>query len=209
MENVISSEPGLRLPGILAAILFLAGPAPLLTITPQSTTTVSTSSDSRKCSANPVLTLNKKFKSYKKSRHPIPADPPPACIEMKGQPIEIQEFLQSVARDLKWRIGDNHASEVSWTFVRYLNDDELAKYSDTKVLVEPVVFTSGKAAIIVRTTELSEGFARVQIATHIQGDGKSTDQISAQPGTSWPLGSKGVLEGELLSALQSGYKRKE
>jgi hypothetical protein len=128
---------------------------------------------------------------------------------MKGQPIEIQEFLQSVARDLKWRIGDNHASEVSWTFVRYLNDDELAKYSDTKVLVEPVVFTSGKAAIIVRTTELSEGFARVQIATHIQGDGKSTDQISAQPGTSWPLGSKGVLEGELLSALQSGYKRKE
>jgi hypothetical protein len=209
MESFIKFTKASLVPRVLVVIVFFAGPLPLLTARPQSTATASQSSDSRRCSANPALASNKKWKAYKKSKHPIPPDPLPACIEIKGQSIEIQEFLQSVARDLQWRIGDNHASEDSWTFVRYLSDDELAKYSDTKVLVEPVVFSGGKAAITVRTTELSEGFARVQIATHIQGEGKSTDQISAQPGTSWPLGSKGVLEEELISALQSRYKRTE
>jgi hypothetical protein len=79
----------------------------------------------------------------KKSRHPLPPETLPACLEVKGQPIEIQEFLQAVVRELQWRIGENRASEDSWTFVRYLNDDELAKYSDTKVLTESVVFKSG------------------------------------------------------------------
>jgi len=128
---------------------------------------------------------------------------------VKGEPIEIQEFLQSAVRDLQWRIGENHASEDTWTFVRYLNDQELAKYSDTNVLVEPVEFTSGKAAVTIRTTELTEGYARVQVAIHFQGEGKSTDKIWAQPGNLWPMRSLGVLEKELTSALQSRYKHTE
>jgi hypothetical protein len=188
----------------LAAGLLFNGQTLAQSAAPQSATSVS--SASRNCSANPVLPPGKKFKNYNKSKHPIPADPLPSCIEVKGQAIEIQEFLQSVVRELQWRIGETHASEDTWTFVRYLDDDELAKYCDTKVLVEPVVFTSGKAAVTVRTTELGDKFGRVQIASHIVGEGKSTDQISPQPGTRWPLGSKGVLEQELISALQARYK---
>ncbi len=164
---------------------------------------------SRACSANPVLAPSGKSKAAKKSKHPLPAEPLPACLEVKGEPIEIQEFLQSAVRELQWRIGENHASEDTWNFVRYLNDEELAKYGDTKVLIEPVEFSSGKAAITVRTTELAEGYARVQIATHFQGEGKSTDKVWAQPGNSWPLKSTGVLEQELMTALQTRYKHAE
>ncbi len=168
-----------------------------------------TAANTRACSANPVLAPSGKAKGTKKSKHPLPAEPLPACLEVKGEPIEIQEFLQSAVRELQWRIGENHASEDSWNFVRYLNEEELAKYGDTKVLIEPVEFTSGKAAITIRTTELAGGYARVQIATHFQGEGKSTDKVWAQPGNSWPLRSKGVLEQELMSALETRYKHAE
>jgi hypothetical protein len=92
--------------------------------------------------------------------------------------------------------------------VRYLNDEELAKYGDTKVLVEPVQFAGGKVAVTIRTTQLNDNYARVQITLHIQGEGKSIDKISAQP-VVWPLRSTGVLEHELISALQSRNKPTE
>ena len=165
--------------------------------------------NTRACTANPVLAPKGNSKSSKKSKHPILPEPLPTCLEVKGEPIEIQEFLQSVVRELQWRTGESHASEDTWTFVRYLNDEELARYGDTKVLVEPVEFSSGKAAVTIRTTELPDRYARVQITAHFQGEGKSTDKVLAQPGNSWPLRSTGALEEELSSAMQTRYKHTE
>jgi hypothetical protein len=45
----------------------------------------------------------------------------------------VQEFLQSVVREFQWRVGENHASEDTWSFV------------------EPVEFTGGKVAVLLRT----------------------------------------------------------
>jgi hypothetical protein len=161
----------------------------------------------RPCSANPVLPApTEKKKSSRKPKHPLPPELPPTCVELKGEGIEIQEFLQNTAREESWRIGENHASEDTWSFVRYLGVDELEKYADTKVLLEPVKFTSGKAAVILRTTEIGDGYARVQISAHIQGEGKSTDKLWSQPASVWPLNSNGVLEQELVTALQMRYK---
>jgi hypothetical protein len=120
-------------------------------------TQVTSTANSRPCSANPVLAPSSKSKSAKKSKHPLLADPLPSCIEVKGQPIEIQEFLQSDVRELQWHIGENPASEDTWRFVRYLNEEELAKCGGTKVLVEPAQFTGGKAAVLIRTTDLNDG----------------------------------------------------
>jgi hypothetical protein len=70
---------------------------------------------------------------------------------VKGEGMEIQEFLQNTAREQGWRIGENRVSDDTWFFVRYLDHDELEKYADTKVLIEPIQFTSGKAAVTLRT----------------------------------------------------------
>ena len=163
----------------------------------------------RECSANPVLAASGKKKSAHKTKHPLPPDPLPACVEVKGDALEMQETLQGIARDLQWRIHENHATEDTWTFVRYLNTDELEKYADTKVLIEPVQFEDGKAAVLVRTTDLGGGYARVQISAHFEGEGKSTDTTIKQPATSWPLNSKGALEKEMIAALQSRYQHLE
>ena len=161
----------------------------------------------RACSANPVLPATSgKKKSSHSPKHPLPPEPAPTCVEVKGEAIEIQEFLQNAARDQAWRIGENRASEDTWSYVRYFDAEELDKFADTKVLIEPVEFSGGKAAVTVRTTELGEGYVRVQISVHIQGEGKSTEKTMGQPGSVWPLNSKGVLEQELVTALQTRYR---
>jgi hypothetical protein len=159
----------------------------------------------RPCTANPVLVYSP-GKKAKKLKHALPPEPAPTCVEVKGDPLGIQEFLQNLAREQLWRMGENHASEDMWSFVRYFNPEELDTYADTKVLIEPVVFTSGKASATVRTTELGGEFVRVQISVHLLGEGKSTDPTWKQPATVWPLTSKGVLEKELVAALETRYK---
>jgi hypothetical protein len=167
------------------------------------------SSVSRACSANPVLGSSGKNKQAHKLKHALPPEPPPACMEMKGEALEIQETLQAVVRDLKWRVHENHVSEDSWTFVRTLNVEELENYADTKVLLEPVEFEYGKAALMVRTADAGQGYVRVQISARIQGEAKSADAVVKQPASSWPLRSKGTLEQELIAALQGRYKHLE
>ena len=158
----------------------------------------------RSCTANPVWASTAQKKA-RKTKHPIAAEPAPACLEVQGEGIEIQEFLQSTVREEQWRAGENHASEDTWSFVRYLSVEDLERYAETKVLTEAVKFSGGRVAIVVRTSELADGYARVQITTHFQGEGKSTDKVMGQPATVWPLTSRGVLEKELLTALQSRF----
>ena len=162
--------------------------------------------ESRSCSANPVLTYVPSKKTAKKLKNPPPPEPVPTCIEIKGEPLGIQEFLQDMAREQSWRIGENHTAEDLWSFVRYFNPDELEIYADTKVTTEPVKFTVGKAATVIRTSDIGGEFVRVQISVHIQGEGKSADTTLKQPATVWPLNSKGVFEQQLVSALQTRYK---
>jgi hypothetical protein len=182
---------------LLAAIMPAQTPAPA--------TAVGTSALTRTCSTNPVLPPPTSKKGKHKNTSVAP-EPPPTCLEVKGEGIEVQEFLQNSAREESWRIGENRASEDTWSFVRYFDVDELEKYCNTKVLIEPVKFTSGKVAVTVRTTDLTDGYDRVQISTHFTGEGVSTDKTWAQPGSVWNLISKGVLEKELMAALQVRYK---
>jgi hypothetical protein len=160
----------------------------------------------RPCTVNPVLGNTSKAKPQKKSKHPIAPEPLPACLELKGEAIEVQEFLQSVVREFQWRVGESRASEDTWSFLRYLDAEELEKYADTKVLVEPMQFTGGKVAVLVRTQDAGDGYVRVQVSTHFQGNGKPTDKFSGQPATVWSLKSKGLLEQELIGALQTRFK---
>jgi hypothetical protein len=55
----------------------------------------------------------------------------------------VLEFLQSTVREFQRMVGESRASEDTWSFMRYLNDEDLEKYAETKVLREPVEFTGG------------------------------------------------------------------
>ena len=63
--------------------------------------------------------------------------------------------------------------------MRYLNDEELEKYADTKALLEPVEFTGGKVPGLIRTQEVADGYVRVQVSTHFQGNGNAPTSFPA------------------------------
>lgn len=157
----------------------------------------------RSCSANPVLHSTAKKPGKQKSSPPV--EPPPTCVEVQGQAIEVQEFLQNLARREVWRTAENRASEDSWSCVRYLSDGELQKYADTKALSADITFTGGKAAIALRTAELADGYVRAQIVARFQGVGKAKDAAVGQTPTEYPLPSNGTLEKDIVNALQSGF----
>jgi hypothetical protein len=117
----------------------------------------------------------------------------------------VQEFLQSVVREFQWRVGENHASEDTWSIVRCLNDEDLEKYADSKVLLEPVEFTGGKVAVLLRA-RIKRGL-RPRAPQHtLPRQWEPTDKFSGQPATMWPLNSKAILEQELIGALQTRFK---
>ena len=208
MRTNLHREPGLRRLRVFFVVLVFVLAACASGAQTQTPPSVATPVDSvtRPCSANPVLTPSNKGKHAPKTKHRLPPEPAPACLEVKGGGIAVQEFLQNTAREQQWRVGENHASEDTWTFVRYFNSDELSRYADTNVLNEAVKFTSGKAAVLVRTSDIENGYVRVQVMAHFQGNGKSTDKVWAQPGDVWPLNSKGALEQEIVKSLQTEYK---
>jgi hypothetical protein len=192
---------GVRLPVLFAFILLVAAESsPCWAQTGAAGSEMQ--SATRACSANPVLESAAKKKAAHKPKHAQPPEAAPDCLEVKGEPIEVQEFLQAFARDQEWRTGEHHASEDTWSFVRYLSAGELEKYADTKVLVEPVKFSSGKAAVVVRTSDAGGGYVRVQITARFQGEGESEDKVMARPGSIWTLVSRGVFEEELVAALR-------
>ena len=71
-----------------------------------------------------LFTGQLQIQASEKSKHLLATEPLPAWVELKGEPIEVQEFLQSVVREFQRRAGENRASEDTWSFVRYLNDCE-------------------------------------------------------------------------------------
>jgi len=195
-------------PVLIAFVMLLSAVAPCC-FAQASAAGSDAQNSTRACAANPLLEPPAKNKAARKPKHPLTAEAAPVCIEVKGESIEVQEFLQAFAREQEWRSGEHHASEDTWSFVRYLNVQELEKYADTKVLLEPVKFSSGKTAVVVRTLDAGGGYVRVQITARFQGEGQSEDKVMAQPGSIWTLASRGVFEEELVAALKARRGRAE
>jgi hypothetical protein len=83
----------------------------------QNTPARSIAANSWACTANSVWESNSKSKPLKKSKCPVAPEPLPACLELESEPIEVQDFLQSVVLEFQWRVGENHASEDGWSFL--------------------------------------------------------------------------------------------
>jgi hypothetical protein len=157
----------------------------------------------RPCSSNSSPTPDSKAaKGPPKSKSAEAPARPPACLEVKGDPIELQEFLRALIRDQKWRIGQAQGAAESWSFVRYLEPEELTRFAETEILGGHIVWTEGKAAVRVTATEAGDGFTRVEIAAKFLGKGNSNGRF-ARPMDFWPLVSRGSLEGSMVAALDN------
>jgi hypothetical protein len=137
-----------------------------------------------------------------KGRSPAEVKLSPACLEVKAGALEVQEYLQSYVRENAWKIGEEEISEDSWTFVRYLDNNELPKFAKTEDAGAQVDWTEAKGLVTVRTNDAGGGFQRVEISARFEGRGQ-TKEAFARPFDDWQLASKGTMEKEMLSALEN------
>jgi hypothetical protein len=205
--NLLSFKPlGYASKGAICALAFvavLAGPAAAQEVPDKAT---SPKAATRPCAATatPAAQPTKSSKPKKKKTASEPIETIAVCLEVQSPPLEIQEFLQAFVRDQGWKVGEGQVSEDSWMFVRYLAKDEMAQVAKTDILGGRIMWKEGKAVVHVMTTEVSEGFTRVQISARFQGRGQTPDQFE-QPSDFWPLASKGTLEGSMIAALENRF----
>jgi hypothetical protein len=126
---------------------------------------------------------------------------PIACLEAKDSALNIQEFFQSCLRAQAWRFGEERIVADGWIFARYLDKDELLQFAKEGPFAGRVTWTEGKAVVLVATLELDDSFTRVEISARMQGFGQNVDRF-APARDSWNLDSSGVLERNLIAALE-------
>jgi len=137
-----------------------------------------------------------------KSRTPV-SSVESACIEIHQPALLIQEFLQRVVRDLRWAVTDEQATEDFWSFCIAIDAKELAAY--TKPSPEQrISWSTGKASVNVRTSELMDGYTRVVITAQFEGYGKQEDSFAPKR-ESWPLTSNGQLEVKLANSVREHF----
>jgi len=127
-----------------------------------------------------------------------------ACLEVHSSTLDVQEHLQAFVREQHWRVGSEETSESLWNFNRELSAEELLNYARPDATQQRVHWKAGKAVILVRTTDVGDGYTRTVVSAQFEGYGESEDKFATQR-ESWTLSSRGRLEATLIGALQKNY----
>lgn len=139
-------------------------------------------------------------KGSKKESHPETG----ACIELAFSALEIQEYLQSHARDEQWKITGDQMTEDSWTFSLELNKEELLRDISEVSKNNRVEWTAGTVRVHVNTARLPDGYTRTIIRASFRGYGRSLDQFAPQK-EYWELESNNNFENSIVSAIQAHF----
>jgi len=129
-----------------------------------------------------------------------------ACIELAFSPLDIQEYLQSYARQKHWLITDDQLSEDSWTFLLDIDHDELLRDTLPDSSQKGVEWKQGTVRVHINTLVLPDGFARTVIYASFRGYGQNTDQFAAQR-EYWDLESSDAFENSVVSVLREHFSQ--
>ena len=129
-----------------------------------------------------------------------------ACIELAFSPLDIQEYLQSYARQKHWLISDDQLNEDSWTFSLDIDHDELLRDTLPDSSQKGVEWKQGAVRVHINTLLLPDGFARTVIYGSFRGYGRNTDQFAVQR-EYWDLESNNAFENSLVSMLREHFSQ--
>lgn len=148
------------------------------------------------------MTPKKPIKQKKHSRSEQQNDTANACVEASGTALHVQEQLQSFVRQQRWAVSNEDINETTWTFDVGFNKEELLHYANPDSSSNRVDWRDGKAAVVVRSWDLGDGFARTIVSAKFQGFGESNDAFATQR-SPWTLTSKGTFEAKIIEGLQT------
>jgi len=127
-----------------------------------------------------------------------------ACIELASSGLEIQEYLQSHAREEQWKITGDQMTEDSWTFSLELGREELLRNTTEDSKKKRVEWDAGTVRVHVNSARLPDGYTRTIIRASFRGYGRSEDQFAMKQ-EYWELESNNNFENSLVSALQTHF----
>lgn len=158
----------------------------------------------RPCKASKLdeLAPKKPIKQKKHQRTQQQDDTATACVEASGTALHIQEQLQSFVRQQRWLVSNEDINETAWTFDVGFNKEELLHYANPDSSSSRVDWQDGKAAIVIRSWDLGDGYARTIVSAKFQGFGESNDSFATQR-SPWTLISNGTLEAKIIEGLRT------
>jgi hypothetical protein len=155
-----------------------------------------------KASDHGELTPKKPIKQKKHRRTEQQDDTANACLEASGTALHIQEQLQSFVRQQRWLVSNEDINETTWTFDLGFNKEELLRYASPDSSSSRVDWQDGKAAVVIRSWDLGDGYARTIVSAKFQGFGESSDSFATQR-SPWTLISNGTLEAKIIEGLRT------
>jgi hypothetical protein len=155
-----------------------------------------------KASDHGELKPKKPIKQKKHRRTEQQDDTANACLEASGTALHIQEQLQSFVRQQRWLVSNEDINETTWTFDLGFNKEELLHYANPDSSSSRVDWQDGKAAVVIRSWDLGDGYARTIVSAKFQGFGESSDSFATQR-SPWTLISNGTLEAKIIEGLRT------
>jgi hypothetical protein len=129
-----------------------------------------------------------------------------ACIELAFSALNIQEYLQSYARQRHWLITHDQLNEDSWTFSLDIDHDELLRDTLPDASQKSVEWKQGAVRVHISTLLLPDGFARTVIYARFRGYGRNADQFAVQR-EYWDLDSSNAFENSLVSMIREHFSQ--
>jgi len=130
--------------------------------------------------------------------------PSGACTELNYTALEIQEYLQSHARDQQWIITGDQLTEDSWTFTLELSKEELVRDTTEDSRGSLVDWAAGTVRVHVNTSRLADGYTRTIVRASFRGYGRSKDQFAPHK-EYWDLDSNNNFENAIVAAIKNHF----
>lgn len=127
-----------------------------------------------------------------------------ACVELAFSALEIQEYLQSHAREEQWKIAGDQITEDSWTFSLEMGKEDLLRDTTEDSKKKRVDWDAGTVRVHVNSARLADGYTRTIIRANFRGYGRNEDQFAMKQ-EYWELESNNNFENSLVSALQTHF----
>jgi hypothetical protein len=127
-----------------------------------------------------------------------------ACLELAFSALEIQEYLQSHAREEEWKITGDQMTEDSWTFSLEMGREDLLRNTTEDSRKKRVDWDAGTVRAHVNSARLPDGYTRTIIRASFRGYGRNQDQFAMKQ-EYWELRSNNSFENSLVSALQTHF----
>ena len=158
----------------------------------------------RPCKASDHGELKPKKPIKQKKHHRVEPqdDTANACMEASGTALHIQERLQTFVREQRWLVSNEDINETTWIFDLGFNKEELLHYANPDPSASRVDWQDGKAAVVIRSWDLGDGYARTIVSAKFQGFGESSDSFATQR-SPWTLISNGALEAKIIEGLRA------